>query len=150
MRLRLTKNVTTRLNLKKLLTRNPEMNILRLATVCAVVIPEAVFSCVQPERAVRTHRDTAESGFFTLIFRNSRTPSDSKSLTGLRGMKRYPVRRKTRGQFPNNPDGWLHTHAGGLGQPNMSIRHRRGDPSSLYFFNGVGGGFWVINPYSYA
>ena len=55
-----------------------------------------------------------------------RTPHDSKSLTGLRGSKRYTVRRESRGQFLNNPCGWLNLQAEGLGKPNMRVRINRG------------------------
>jgi len=55
-----------------------------------------------------------------------RTPHESKGLTGLRGSKRYTVRRKSRGQFLNNPCGWLNPQAEGLGKPNMRDRTIRG------------------------
>lgn len=56
----------------------------------------------------------------------ARTPHESKSLTGLRGSKRYTVRRESRGQFLNNPCGWLNLQAEGLEQSNMRVRTIRG------------------------
>lgn len=74
-----------------------------------------------------------------------RTPHESKGLTGLRGSKRYTVRRESRGQFLNNPCGWLNLQAEGLGKPNMRVRMIRGgaylsDPTLSVGLGGLLGG----------